>query len=119
MVDLQVRRLGRTEMKPKAFGLGCGYLGLPELTSEEEATATIREAIERGIDFIDTAPQYGMARASAASVWPWRVDGGKKCISKPRWVLIRAFFTIFQKKRHCGVWQTASNSFRRTMWIPC
>ena len=35
MVDLQVRRLGRTEMKPKAFGLGCGYLGLPELTSEE------------------------------------------------------------------------------------
>ena len=119
MVDLQVRRLGRTEMKPKALGLGCGYLGLPELTSEEEATATIREAIERGIDFIDTAPQYGDGaserRVGLALAGGWR----KKCISKPRWVLIRAFFTIFQKKRHCGVWQTASNSFRRTMWIPC
>ena len=45
MVDLQVRRLGRTEMKPKAFGLGCGYLGLPELTSEEEATTEVAEMV--------------------------------------------------------------------------
>ena len=27
MVDLEVRRLGRTEMEPKALGLGGGYLG--------------------------------------------------------------------------------------------
>ena len=27
MPDLEVRRLGRTEMKPKALGLGCGHLG--------------------------------------------------------------------------------------------
>ena len=45
MVDLQVRRLGRTKMKPKAFGLGGGYLGFPELTSEEEATTEIAETV--------------------------------------------------------------------------
>ena len=76
MTDLEIRRLGRTEMKPKALGLGCGYLGEPQRTSEEEATATIQAAIERGIDFIDTAPQYGQGvseyRVGLALAAGWR-----------------------------------------------
>ena len=50
MADLEVRRLGRTEMKPKALGLGCGYLGEKQRVPDEEAVATIREAIERGYE---------------------------------------------------------------------
>ena len=44
MPDLEYRRLGRTEMKPKALGLGGGYLGDPA-GSDEEAIRTIRGAI--------------------------------------------------------------------------
>ena len=59
MVALETRRLGRTEMKPKALGLGCAHLGNPKRATDEEAVATLREAIERGINFIDTATGYG------------------------------------------------------------
>ena len=51
MTDLEIRRLERTEMKPRALGLGCGYLGNPE-KPDQEAVATIREAIERKINFL-------------------------------------------------------------------
>jgi len=47
-------------MNPKALGLGGGYLGDPK-RPDEEAVATIREAIERGIDFVDTSPDYGLS----------------------------------------------------------
>lgn len=59
MADLEIRRLGRTEIKTKALGLGCAHLGNPDRATDEEAVATVREAIERGIDFIDTAAMYG------------------------------------------------------------
>ena len=55
MVDLEIRRLGRTEMRPKALGLGGGYLGDPD-RPDSEAVETIHEAIERGINFVDTSP---------------------------------------------------------------
>ena len=73
MPDLEVRRLGRTEMKPKALGLGGGHLGFPE-QSDENAVSTIREAIERGIDFIDTSPYYGASehRVGLALAGGWR-----------------------------------------------
>ena len=46
--ELEIRRLGRTEMKPKSLGLGCGYLGNPK-RPDQEAIATIRYAIENSI----------------------------------------------------------------------
>ena len=57
MADLDVRRLGRTEMNPKALGLGCGYVGLPERTSEEEATATIRAIATAALATASCLPQ--------------------------------------------------------------
>ena len=59
MPKLETRRLGRTEMKPKALGLGCAFLGSPQRAPDEEAVATVRQAIELGIDFVDTAAGYG------------------------------------------------------------
>ena len=59
MPELETRRLGRTEMKPKALGLGCAFLGSPQRATEGEAVATVRQAIELGIDFVDTAAGYG------------------------------------------------------------
>ncbi len=73
MPDLEVRRLGRTEMKPKALGLGGGHLGFPE-QSDENAVSTIREAIERGLNFVDTSPYYGVSeqRVGLALAGGWR-----------------------------------------------
>ncbi len=73
MPDLEVRRLGRTEMKPKALGLGGGHLGWPE-QSDDNAVTTIREAIERGINFVDTSPFYGASehRFGLALAGGWR-----------------------------------------------
>ena len=73
MPDLEVRRLGRTEMRPKALGLGGGYLGDPK-RPDAEAVETIHEAIERGINFVDTSPEYGVSefRVGLALTGSWR-----------------------------------------------
>ena len=73
MPDLEVRRLGRSEMKPKALGLGGGHLGWPE-QSDENAIATVRSAIERGVNFVDTSPDYGFSeqRIGMALADGWR-----------------------------------------------
>ena len=59
MPELETRRLGRTELTPKAIGLGCAFLGSPQRVSDDEGIATVREAIDRGINFIDTSAAYG------------------------------------------------------------
>jgi len=47
--------LGRTGLKVQRLGLG----GIPiQRVSEAEAVATVRHAIERGVDFIDTSRAY-------------------------------------------------------------
>ena len=73
MLDLEIRRLGRTEMRPKALGLGSGYLGDPD-RPDSEAVETIHEAIERGINFVDTSPEYGVSesRVGVALTGGWR-----------------------------------------------
>ncbi len=56
MAELEVRRLGRTEMRPKSLGMGCASLSSH---SEKEAIEAVRRAIELGINFFDTSPAYG------------------------------------------------------------
>lgn len=72
---LRYRRLGRTGIEVSEIGLGTWELGgsyvLRDRTSpgndpagytnvdEDEAIATIHAALERGVNFIDTAPIYG------------------------------------------------------------
>ena len=66
MPELEYRRLGRTEMKPKSLGLGCGYLGNPK-RPDQEAITTIKYAVEKGINFIDTSPEYGLSEQRVGS----------------------------------------------------
>jgi aryl-alcohol dehydrogenase-like predicted oxidoreductase len=57
------RRLGRNGPEVSAIGLGC--MGMSEFYGagdEAESIATIHEAIERGVDFLDTADMYGVGR---------------------------------------------------------
>jgi aryl-alcohol dehydrogenase-like predicted oxidoreductase len=55
---LTPRHLGRTGLAVRPLGLGTGSLG-DARASEAQAVATVRRALELGIDFIDTSASYG------------------------------------------------------------
>jgi len=62
---MEYRTLGRTGVMVSALCLGAMNFGAP--TDEEEATAIVNDALEQGINFIDTAMSITTARASASS----------------------------------------------------
>jgi L-galactose dehydrogenase len=59
---MEYTTLGKTGLKVSVAGLGCGgfsRLGLPAGKTEDEAVHLVCEAVDMGINFIDTAPIYG------------------------------------------------------------
>jgi aryl-alcohol dehydrogenase-like predicted oxidoreductase len=57
---MQKRTLGRQRLTVSALGLGC--MGMSEFYAgrdDAESIATIHRALDRGIDFLDTADMYG------------------------------------------------------------
>jgi aryl-alcohol dehydrogenase-like predicted oxidoreductase len=57
------RRLGRSALTVSALGLGC--MGMSEFYAgmdDAESIATIHRALDRGVNFLDTADVYGMGR---------------------------------------------------------
>ena len=61
---MQYRTLGRTGIKVSALGFGCmrlPTLGAPDKIDETAATRLLRDAIEKGINYIDTAWFYHAA----------------------------------------------------------
>ncbi len=60
---MQHRKLGKNGPEVSAIGLGC--MGMSEFYGngdDKESTRVIHEAIDRGIDFFDTADAYGIGR---------------------------------------------------------
>jgi len=57
---MERRAFGNTDPKVSAIGLGCyGMSGVYGPSDDAEAIATIRLALERGINFLDTSASYG------------------------------------------------------------
>ena len=64
---LEVRRLGRTEMRPNALALGAAWLWQKP---DAEVIGAIRRGIELGINYIDTYPGH------AEHLWGAALSGG-------------------------------------------
>src|SRR5690348_15917143 len=63
MFGIEKRRLGRDGPEVSAIGLGC--MGMSDFYvggSEQESIATIHHALDRGVNFLDTADMYGVGR---------------------------------------------------------
>src|ERR1700686_5504521 len=59
---MQYTTLGRTGLRVSVAGLGTGgfsRMGLKTGKTEDEAARLVLEAVELGVNFIDTAPPYG------------------------------------------------------------
>ena len=58
---MQTRTLGNQGLRVSAIGLGCmGMSGVYGTADEKAAIATIHQAIDLGVTFLDTADAYGM-----------------------------------------------------------
>src|SRR3974390_1378192 len=57
---MEKRKLGDSGLEVSALSLGCmGYGKARQLQDRAEMITLIREAVERGVDFFDTAEAYG------------------------------------------------------------
>src|SRR5260370_24426308 len=63
--DVEFARITGSSLKVSRIGLGTWAIGgwMWGGTDDEESIATIRAAIERGLNLIDTAPAYGFGRS--------------------------------------------------------
>ena len=74
---MEKRKLGKSGLEVSALSLGCmGYGKARELQDRTEMIGLIRKAVERGIDFFDTAESYGPLDE--------RGDGGRGSLAAPR-----------------------------------
>src|SRR5690242_21852277 len=57
---MEHHRLGNSDLTVSAIGLGCyGMLGVYGPTDDAESIATIRRALDLGVNFLDTSASYG------------------------------------------------------------
>lgn len=57
---MELRDFGLTGIKTSILGFGAGHIGSPE-TEEHEVSHLLNEAVDLGINFIDTARGYGLS----------------------------------------------------------
>ena len=68
---MQYTQLGDTGLRVSVAGLGCGgfsRLGLARGASTAEAASLVRQALDEGVNFIDTAAAYGTEEVVGAAL---------------------------------------------------
>ena len=60
---MERHRFGNSDLTVSAIGLGCyGMSGVYGPADDAESIATIRRALDLGVNFLDTSASYGDAR---------------------------------------------------------
>ncbi len=79
---MEYRPFGQTGLKVSELVFGGGTVG-GLLINQDEATkrAAVRRAMEAGINWIDTAPSYGMGKSEEALGWLLKEIGDKPYVS--------------------------------------
>ena len=78
---MHLRRFGRTGWEVSEIGFGSWAIGADwGPVSDRDALATLGRALDRGIDFIDTADVYGDGRAERLIAEALRSRSGKRPI---------------------------------------
>jgi D-threo-aldose 1-dehydrogenase len=63
-LNFEKRRVGRTALEVTTLGLGGASLaGIFSAVPADQARATVNHALDVGITYVDTAPQYGLGRS--------------------------------------------------------
>ncbi|MDB5527844.1 MAG: aldo/keto reductase [Devosia sp.] len=63
-LSFEKRRVGKTALEVTTLGLGGASLaGIFSAVPAEQARATVAHALDVGINYVDTAPQYGLGRS--------------------------------------------------------
>ncbi len=87
-MELEKRRLGRTELEVTCLGMGGAGVGRPTVT-DDKAIEAIRRAIELGINYVDTAPLYGESERrvglALADGWREKIYLATKTGTHPEW----------------------------------
>jgi hypothetical protein len=68
------RKLGRTGFEASILAIGIGAMGDGRLP-EDQCQATLTEALDQGITYVDTAPNYGMSQSYIGPVIAARRSG--------------------------------------------
>jgi L-galactose dehydrogenase len=79
--------LGKTDLKVSVVGLGCGgdsHLGLDTGGSDSQAIGVLQRALELGINYFDTADEYGTESLVGKVLEPVRSEVVISTKSKPR-----------------------------------
>jgi predicted aldo/keto reductase-like oxidoreductase len=72
-MDIPRRPLGKTGFQVSILGLGSAPLGRPDVT-QEEADRVVGALIDEGVNYVDTAPIYGMAEERLGKALKGRRD---------------------------------------------
>lgn len=90
--NFQKRRIGKTALEVTTLGLGgASIAGNGGPVSPDQARATVVHAREVGINYFDTAPQYGLGRSEHLMGDVLREDHGGLVISTKVGRLLRTF----------------------------
>ena len=80
--DMPYRILGRTGERVSAIGLGGWHIGFKDLR-ERDSIRIIREAIDRGINFLDNSRGKSLAREGTANRKRCRTRGPSGLLQDP------------------------------------
>jgi L-galactose dehydrogenase len=96
---MEYRTLGRTGLEVSALSLGGSALGgVYGHVDTAAAIRTVHTALDLGLNFIDTAPFYGLTRAEEVLGQALREAGRERALVARKWAGMESTRSIFRRR---------------------